>query len=86
MNNYSTFVRYEGYWDKGTGNIERIQLYPSGESDPNMVINAQAGLIDYYFTNKVPDSIAIGKMDHMTVHPISIRYTRLFYPNKFPKK
>ena len=70
---------------KVPSNIERIQLYPSGESDPNMVINAQAGLIDYYFTNKVPDAIAIGKMDHMAVHPIDIRYTRLFYPNKFLK-
>lgn len=86
MNNYSTYVRWDAYWDQGAGNIQRIQLYPSGESDPNMVINAQAGLIDFNFTNKIADSIAIGKMDHMTVHPINIRYTRLFYPNKFPKK
>lgn len=86
MNNYSTFARWEGYWDEGTGNIARIQLYPSGESDPNMVINAQSGLIDFSFTNKIADQLAIDKMDHMLVHPINIRYTRLFYPNKFPKK
>lgn len=85
MNSYSTYVRWDGYWDEGTGNIERIQLYPSGESDPSKVINAQAGLIDFNFTSNISDSIAIGKMDHMTVHPINIRYTRLLYPNKFPR-
>jgi peptide/nickel transport system substrate-binding protein len=85
MNSYSTYVRWEGYWDEGTGNIERVQLYPSGESDPSFVINAQSGLIDFGFTKNVAESIAVEKMDHMTVHPINIRYTRLFYPNKFPR-
>lgn len=86
MNNYSTYVRWEGYWDEGTGNIERIQLYPSGESDPSFVINAQSGLLDFGFTKNVAESIAVEKMEHMTVYPIDIRYTRLFYPNKFPRE
>ena len=86
MNNYSTYVRWEGYWDQGTGNIDRIQLYPGGESDPNFVINAQAGLVDYGFSKQTADAIAVENMEHMTVHPINIRYTRLFYPNKFPRE
>lgn len=86
MNDYATFVRYEDYWDQGTGNIERIRLYPSGESDPNLVVNAEAGLVDYAFSKHITDVTAIEKMDHMNVHPVDIRYTRLFYVNKFPRE
>ena len=86
MNDYATFVQYEDYWDEGTGNIERIQLYPSGESDTNLAINAEAGLVDYAFSKSVADVTAIEKMDHMNVHPVDIRYTRLININKFPRE
>lgn len=86
MNDYATFTRYEGYWDKtGTGNIEKIQLYPSGDSDPNIVINAEAGKLDYGFSKSVEEAKAIEKMKNMKVMPVNIRYTRMFYVNKFPK-
>lgn len=86
MNNFATFTRYEGYWDVGTGNIDRIQLYPSSEGAPTMVINARAGLFDYNYSNRIEDALAIEEMDHMNMYPIDIRYTRLFYVNKFPSK
>ncbi|MCF8002477.1 MAG: hypothetical protein K9K76_11570, partial [Halanaerobiales bacterium] len=86
MNDYATFTRFEDYWDEGTGNIEKIQLYPSGESDPNIVINADAGIVDYAYSKSVTDAKSVEKMDHMEVHPVDIRYTRLFYVNKFPKE
>ena len=86
MNDYATFTRYEGYWDKtGTGNIEIIQLYPSGDSDPNIVVNAEAGKLDYGFSKSVEEAKAIEKMKNMEVVPVNIRYTRMFYVNKFPK-
>jgi len=85
MNNYATFVRYEKYWDKGTGNIEKIHLYPSGDGEENLVINAEAGKVDYAFGKIVENAKAIEKMEHMKIIPINIRYTRLFYVNKFPK-
>lgn len=86
MNDYAVFTRYEGYWDKtGTGNIEKIQLYPSGDSDPNIVVNAEAGKLDYGFSKSVEEAKAIEKMENMEVIPVNIRYTRLFYVNKFPK-
>ena len=86
MNDYATFTRYEGYWDKtGTGNIEIIQLYPSGDSDPNIVVNAEAGKLDYGFSKSVEEAKAIEKMKNMEVTPVDIRYVRLFYVNKFPK-
>jgi len=86
MNDYATFTRYEDYWDKsGTGNIEKIQLYPSGDSDPNIVVNAEAGKLDYGFSKSVEEAKAIEKMKNMEVIPVNIRYTRMFYVNKFPK-
>ena len=84
MNDYATFVPFKGYWDQGTGNIEKIQLYPSGESDSSIVLNAEAGLVDYAYSKSVTDAKSVEKMDKMEVHPVDIRYTRLFYVNKFP--
>ncbi len=85
MNNYVTYVPYEGYWDKGNGNIEKIQSYPSGESDPNLVINTAAGKVDYAFFKSVEQAVAIEEISHVKVITFSMRYTRLFYVNKFPK-
>lgn len=87
MNDYCALVPYKGYWDKsGSGNIEKIMMSPSQDGDPNLVINADAGKIDYSFTKVVADVKAIEEMDNMTVHPVDIRYTRLIYFNKYPKK
>ncbi|SHI80881.1 peptide/nickel transport system substrate-binding protein [Dethiosulfatibacter aminovorans DSM 17477] len=86
MNDYATFVPYEGYWDEGTGNIEKIHLYPSGESDPNIVINAESNRLDYAYNKSVADANAVEKIEFMEVHPVDIRYTRLFYVNKFEKQ
>jgi len=91
MNSYATFTLYEGYWDKtGTGNIEKIQLYPSAESDPNFVINAEAGKVDFASTNSLEVLEAVEKMENMKKEsvPITANYTRLLYVNKFikPKK
>lgn len=84
MNDYATFVPFADYWDEGTGNIEKIQLYPSGESDPSIVLNAESGRVDYAYSKSVTDAKSVEKMDFMEVHPVDIRYTRLFYVNKFP--
>lgn len=84
MNDYATFVPFEDYWDEGTGNIEKIQLYPSGESDPSIVVNAESGRVDYAYSKSVTDAEAVENIDFMEVHPVDIRYTRLFYVNKFP--
>lgn len=85
MNDYCTLVPFENYWDKsGTGNIEKIFLSPSMDSDPNLVVNAEAGMIDYAFTKVVADVKAIEAMDNMKIIPVDIRYTRLLYLNKFP--
>jgi len=86
MNNYVTYVRWDDYWDKGTGNIEKIQSYPSGESDPNLVINTEAGKVDFAYTKSVEQASAIEQISHVNLIPFDMRFTRLFYVNKFPLK
>jgi len=84
MNNYVTYVRWDDYWDKGNGNIEKIQSYPSAESDPNLVVNAEAGRVDYAYTKSIEQASAIEQISHVNLIPFDQIYTRLFYVNKFP--
>jgi len=84
MGNYATFVPFKEYHD-GVAKIDEIQMYPSGESDPNLVKNAAAKQLDYAYTKSIEDVLALEKMSHLKVTPVNIRYTRLFFVNKFPK-
>ncbi|MEG2481097.1 MAG: ABC transporter substrate-binding protein [Clostridia bacterium] len=83
MGEYAVFVPFESYYG-GVGKIEEIRLYPSGESDPNLVKNAAAGELDYAYTKSVEDVIALEAMENMKVNAVDVRYTRLLYINKFP--
>ncbi|WP_312641492.1 ABC transporter substrate-binding protein [Hydrogenoanaerobacterium sp.] len=85
MGDYTTFVPFEGYHD-GKAKIEEIQMYPSGESDPNLVKNASAGNVDYAYTKSASDYQALKSVTGIKVTPVDIRYTRLLYINKFPHK
>lgn len=84
MNNYATFVPFDKYY-KGIAKIDEIQMYPSGESDPNLVKNASAGDVDYAYTKSIEDVLTLEKNSNIIVTPINIRYTRLFFVNKFLK-
>lgn len=83
MNDYTTFVPFEGYWN-GTANIERIVALPSYDSDPNLLRNAQAGRLDFGYTKNAHDAVALGEMDGMEVYPVDIPYTRMMWINEFP--
>lgn len=85
MGEYAVFVPFEEYWG-GKAKIDEIRMYPSGESDANLVKNAAAGQVDYAYTKSVEDVLALEKMDDMMVTPVQVRYTRLLYVNKFPKQ
>ncbi len=84
MNDYTVAVPYEGYYG-GKAKLDEIVMYPSGESDANVIKNASSGKLDYGYTKSVADVIALEGMEHMRVTPVDIPYTRLFYVNKFPK-
>lgn len=86
LGTYSILVRNEEYWDtSGTGNIEKIHVTASLDADPNLVVNAEAGNLDYAYSKSTADVAGIEALSHMSVNPVSIRYTRLFYFNKFPQ-
>lgn len=84
LNNYGILERNNDYFKSGTGNIEKIYMTANNENDANLVKNAEAGKIDYAFSKNVDDNKGIEKISGMTIHPVSIRYTRLFYYNQYP--
>ncbi len=84
IGNYATLKRWDGYYKKGTGNIQKIYMHASTENDANLVKNAGGGMMDYAFGKSTADAIALEDMPSMTVNPVSIRYTRVFYVNQFP--
>lgn len=85
LNNYATLKRWDGYYKKGSGNIETIYMFASsGENDANLVKNAGAGKIDYAWSKSTDDAKAIESMENMAVNTANIRYTRCFWINQFP--
>lgn len=84
MNNYSIFEGFDGYWD-GTPSYT-IHLNPSaGDSDKNLVTNAKAGKLDYAYTKNIADVKALEGTPGITIDTVDVRYTRLFYLNKYNK-
>ena len=82
--NYATLERNENYYRTGTGNIQKIFMFSSGDNDPNLVVNAEAGKIDYAWSKSTADAKAIGKLANFAVTKAPIRYTRFFHINMFP--
>ena len=64
LNNYASLKRWDGYYKTGTGNIETIYMFASGENDSNLVKNAGAGKIDYAWSKSTDDAKAIESMAH----------------------
>ena len=85
MGDYAVFVPFEKYHN-GVAKIKRIEMYPSGESDPNFVKNTSAKQLDYGYTKSIEDIINLQNADHIKVTEVANRYTRFIYFNKFPKK
>lgn len=84
MGNYTTLVGFDKYWD-GAPSF-KMHLNPSpGDSDPNLVTNAKAGKLDYSYTKNIADVKALEGTEGMDIEKIDVRYTRLFFANKFPK-
>ncbi|MBM7686275.1 ABC transporter substrate-binding protein [Defluviitalea raffinosedens] len=85
MNNYTILKPFENYYG---GKAEfSIHLNPSaGDSDPNLVTNAKAGKLDYAYTKNIADVRALEGAQGINIETVNVRYTRLFYMNKFNKK
>lgn len=84
MKNFTTLKPFDKYYN-GVATFD-IQLLPSaGDSDPNLVTRVKSGQLDYGYTKNVADLQSLEGTAGITITPIDVRYTRLFYLNKFPK-
>ena len=77
LNNYATpeTLGWILLYKTGTGNIETIYMFASGENDSNLVKNAGAGKIDYAWSKSTDDAKAIESMDGMKVFQLPISDT-----------
>ena len=85
MKNYTILAPFDKYYN-GVADF-KIQLLPSaGDSDANLVTRAMSGNIDYAYTKMVSDVQALQEVEGINLDTIDVRYTRLFYINKFNNK
>ena len=85
MKNYTILKPFPQYYN-GVADF-KIHLLPSaGDSDPNLATRVKGGQIDYGYTKQIADVLAIQDTAGITVTPINVRYTRMFYVNKFANK
>ena len=85
MKNYTVLAPFDKYYN-GVPDF-KIQLLPSpGDSDANFATRVKAGQLDYGYTKSISDVQAVTGTEGVTVDTIDVRYTRLFYINKFPNK
>ncbi|MFA6682524.1 MAG: ABC transporter substrate-binding protein, partial [Sphaerochaeta sp.] len=83
LGNYGILERNNDYFLKGNGNVKKIFMYSSVENDANLLKNAEGGKIDYAWSKNVQDAEGIANIPGMTVNPVNIRYTRLFFLNQY---
>lgn len=82
MKNYTILKPFDKYYN-GVADF-RIQLLPSAaDSDPNFATRVKGGQIDYGYTKQISDVLAIKGTPGIQIDTIDVRYTRLFYVNKF---
>lgn len=84
MGDYTVFEGFDDYWD-GAPVIDTVEMYASGESDPNLVKNIEAGTVDYAYTKSVEDASAIEAAPGVSVESVDVMYTRLLFVNSFPR-
>lgn len=84
LGNYGILERNTNYFLKGNGNVKKIYMYSSVENDANLLKNAEGGKIDYAWSKNVQDAQGMANVTGMTVTPVNIRYTRMFYMNQYP--
>lgn len=85
LNEYTTLKPFDKYYD-GTPTFS-FYLTPSpGDSDANIVTNAQSGMVDFAFTKNVDFANTLKAVENLKLTQVNIRYTRLFFMNKFNKK
>lgn len=81
---YCVLERWEEYRTAGEGNIQKIYMAASGETDENLVLWAQLDRLDYAWGKSTDEAAAIAATEGMKVQKVQIPYTRCFFVNKYP--
>lgn len=86
LGEYTTLVKNNDYFLTGTGNIEKIYMYPSTDAgDTNLITNAQAGNIDYAFCKDSAQVQQLQDMEGYNVETVNVTFPRYIFVNMFER-
>ena len=86
LGEYTILTRNADYFLQGSGNIERMYLYPSSDAgDENLITNAMAGNIDYAFCKDSSQVQQLMGMDGYTVETVNVTFPRYIFLNMFER-
>lgn len=86
LGEYTILTRNEDYFLPGTGNIEKIYMYPSSDAgDENLITNAMAGKIDYAFCKDSSQVQQVMEMDGFKVDTVNVTFPRYIFINMFER-
>lgn len=86
LGEYTTLVRNADYYMPGTGNIEKLYLYPSTDAgDENLITNAMAGKIDYAFCKDSTQIQQLLGMEDYKVETVNVTFPRYIFLNMFER-
>lgn len=84
LGEFTTLVRNENYFIEGSGNIERIYMYPSTDAgDENLITNAMADKIDYAFCKDSAQVQQLLNMEGFNVDTVNVTFPRYIFVNTF---
>ena len=81
---YAILERWDGYRLAGEGNIQRIYMAASGETDEDLVLRADMDMLDLAWGSSTDDAWAMENMEGMNVTALGIPHIRCFFINQFP--
>ena len=86
LGEYTILARNEDYFIPGTGNIEKIYMYPSTDAgDENLITNAMADKIDYAFCKDSSQVQQFHAMEGFDVQTVNVTLPRYIFINMFER-
>lgn len=86
LGEYTILARNDDYFKSGTGNIEKIYMYPSSDAgDENLITNAMADKIDYAFCKDSSQVQQVQDMAGFNVDTVNVTFPRYIFLNMFER-
>ena len=76
--------RWEDFSLTGEGNIQKIYMAASPETDEDLVLRADRDMLDLAWGSSTDDAWAMEQMEQMRVEVRDLAYLRCFFINQFP--